>query len=243
MSERHLGKGSTNPPFTKGKLRLYSMRFCPYAERIHLVLDAKHIPHDVVNINLMQKPDWFLERNPLGKVPAIETEDGRCLYESLIVADYLDEQFPDSPLHSGDPAQKAQDRICLELFSKVTQLVFRTIMDADNREQHFSDLQTELDRFEKELSSRGTPFFAGSGGPGMLDYMLWPWFERVAALGVLADQKLSLPNKEKHAKLVQWQALMEKDAAVKKWSLPPETHGRFLSGYKTGTVDYDILVR
>jgi hypothetical protein len=35
--------GSTNPPLSKGKLRLYSMRFCPYAQRVHLVLDAKKI--------------------------------------------------------------------------------------------------------------------------------------------------------------------------------------------------------
>ena len=28
--------------------------------------------HDVVNINLMEKPDWFLQKNPDGKVPVIE---------------------------------------------------------------------------------------------------------------------------------------------------------------------------
>lgn len=36
--------GSVAPPIVPGKIRLYSMRFCPYAQRIHLVLDAKHIP-------------------------------------------------------------------------------------------------------------------------------------------------------------------------------------------------------
>jgi hypothetical protein len=35
--------GSTNLPLVKGKLRLYSMWFCPYAQRAHLVLDAKKI--------------------------------------------------------------------------------------------------------------------------------------------------------------------------------------------------------
>ena len=28
--------------------------------------------HDVVNINLMEKPDWFLQKNQDGKVPVIE---------------------------------------------------------------------------------------------------------------------------------------------------------------------------
>ena len=36
--------GSTVPPITKQKIRLYCMRFCAYAQRIHLVLAAKNIP-------------------------------------------------------------------------------------------------------------------------------------------------------------------------------------------------------
>jgi glutathione S-transferase len=76
--------------------------------------------HDVVNIKLSDKPEWFLERNPLGKVPAIETESGDCLYESLIIADYLDEKYPERPLQPKDPMQKAKDRVLVEHFSKVS---------------------------------------------------------------------------------------------------------------------------
>ena len=43
MSLKHLGPGSQNPPLTKGKLRIYSMVFCPYAQRVRLVLAAKKI--------------------------------------------------------------------------------------------------------------------------------------------------------------------------------------------------------
>jgi glutathione S-transferase len=75
--------------------------------------------HDVVNIKLSDKPEWYFERNPLGKVPAIETESGDCLYESLIIADYLDEKYPETPLQPKDPMQKAKDRILVEHFSKV----------------------------------------------------------------------------------------------------------------------------
>lgn len=39
-----LVSGSILPALVPGKIRLYSMRFCPYAQRIHLVLDAKQIP-------------------------------------------------------------------------------------------------------------------------------------------------------------------------------------------------------
>jgi len=76
--------------------------------------------YDVVNIRLSDKPEWYFAKNPLGKVPAIETESGDCLYESLIIADYLDEKYPERPLQPKDPMQKAKDRILLEQFSRVS---------------------------------------------------------------------------------------------------------------------------
>lgn len=37
-------------------------RFCPYAQRTMLTLLAKGVPFDVVNINLKNKPEWFVEK-------------------------------------------------------------------------------------------------------------------------------------------------------------------------------------
>lgn len=31
--------------------------------------------HEKVNVNLQFKPDWFLNRNPLGEVPVLEYND------------------------------------------------------------------------------------------------------------------------------------------------------------------------
>lgn len=58
--------GSEQPPKEQGKLRLYSMEYCPYAHRARLILRAKAVPHDIVNINLLNKPDWYLKVHPEG---------------------------------------------------------------------------------------------------------------------------------------------------------------------------------
>jgi len=72
-----------------------------------------------VYVNLKDKPEWIFEKNPGGKVPTLELNDGRILYESLIVADYLDEAYPGVKLTSQDPFQKAEDRILIENFGQV----------------------------------------------------------------------------------------------------------------------------
>ena len=53
-------------------------------QRTRLVLAAKGIEYECININLREKPEWFLELNPLGKVPTIEHPDGKVIYESAI---------------------------------------------------------------------------------------------------------------------------------------------------------------
>lgn len=42
------------------------MRFCPYAERSVLVLNAKNLQYDLVFVNLDSKPEWLFEFNPKG---------------------------------------------------------------------------------------------------------------------------------------------------------------------------------
>lgn len=75
--------------------------------------------HDIVNIDLKNKPDWFFEKNPLGLVPVLETQSGQVIQESPITCEYLDEAYPQKKLFPSDPFQKAQQKMLLEDFSKV----------------------------------------------------------------------------------------------------------------------------
>ncbi|KAK4820929.1 hypothetical protein QYF61_008650 [Mycteria americana] len=123
---RSLGKGSAAPgPVPEGVIRLYSMRFCPFAQRTRLVLRAKGISHEVININLKNKPDWFFEKNPFGLVPVLETSKGQLIYESPITCEYLDEAFPGKKLMPSDPYERAFQKMLLEHFSKITPIVFK----------------------------------------------------------------------------------------------------------------------
>lgn len=172
------------------------MRFCPYAQRIHIVLEAKKIPYHTFNINLTDKPEWLTKYSLLGKVPSLglTTEKGQpFIHESLVIADYLDEKYPEKRLYPTEPVAKALDRLLIEQFNGVITAYYKAINDPNA----LDDLAKGLDTFEAELKKRGTAFFSGKV-PGMLDYMIWPWFERIAFLKYKGFEM----DKGRHAQLV-----------------------------------------
>ena len=48
--------------------------------------------------------------------------------------------------------------------------------------------------FETELKNKGTTYFGGKDNPGMLDYMIWPWFERTEIVPLMDDRLEALPK-------------------------------------------------
>src|SRR5262249_46260835 len=52
----------------------------------------------------------YLALNPNGVIPLLVLPDGRSLYESSTICEYLDETFPDLPLRPADPYRRAEMR-------------------------------------------------------------------------------------------------------------------------------------
>uniref|UniRef100_A0A8D8UH50 Pyrimidodiazepine synthase n=1 Tax=Cacopsylla melanoneura TaxID=428564 RepID=A0A8D8UH50_9HEMI len=234
----HLSKGSQDPPPQEGKLRVYSMRFCPYAQRVHLILLAKQVPHDPVFINLTEKPEWYVSSVPTAKVPALKTE-GSILYESLVISDYLDEKYDGKKLIASSPLQRALDRIFLETFGKLGGPFYKCIMGEGVNAVTFAEVLTALEPLESELAARGTPYLAGSS-PGMVDYMIWPWIERLPVLAQIGGAEFVLPQ-DKCAQIIKYSNLMKEDPAVKEYFLTPEQHAEHVKRRREGLLTaYDV---
>nr|QCC89048.1 glutathione S-transferase omega 4 [Meteorus pulchricornis]QIJ45834.1 glutathione S transferase Omega 1 [Meteorus pulchricornis] len=240
MSVKHLTVGSTAPPLVPGKLRFYSMRFCPYAQRVQLVLDVKNIPYDIVNVNLTNKPEWLLDKSPLGKVPCIELDTGETLYESLIISDYLNEAYPSGNLYSSDPLRKAKDKLLIERFGSLITMMYKLFLSTSVDREVFVEALEGLEYFDKELTKRGTQFFGGSK-PGMLDLMIWPWFERSDIIRILRGERFFMPR-ERFTRLLEWKATMKEEPAIKISYLEPEVHAKYMKSRISGAPQYDLLI-
>lgn len=240
MSTKHLSTGSIAPPIVPGKLRLYSMRFCPYAQRIHLVLDMKKIQYDVVYVNLTQKPEWLLEKSPFGKVPCLELEGGETLYESLVIAEYLDEAYPNKKLYPTNPLAKAKDKLLIERFNTVITNMYKLYTGTTVDNDVFNEALSNLEFFDRELVRRKTPFFSGDS-PGMVDLMIWPWCERADIIRILCGDEYIIPR-ERFLRLFEWRTAMKEDPGVKKSYLDAEVHAKYMRSRLAGMPQYDTLI-
>lgn len=230
MSTRHLSLGSECPAREEGKLRLYGMHYCPFVQRVKMVLNVKGVPYDVVNVNLKHKPEWLYKLHPEGKVPALDTGD-QIIIDSLSIAEFLEEKFPSPPLYPTDPACRAHDKELISRFGEVVSAISNAFHDKENKslETFMKNAYVVLEEFEVELANRKTPFFGGEQ-PGMLDLMIWPWSERSKLPGILKNEEFKFP-KEKFPNLVIWRVAMQQNEAVRDTIIDLETHIKFLKGY------------
>jgi glutathione S-transferase len=101
-------------------LRLISHKLCPFVQRAVIVATEKEIPFERVDVDLANKPDWFLKISPTGKVPVLEVTDHdgsvHILFESSVIAEYLDE-IAGTRLLPADPLERARQRAFVELAS------------------------------------------------------------------------------------------------------------------------------
>ena len=66
----------------------------PYVRKVRIVLAEKHIPYDYV-IDRPSGPNTRVpEFNPLGKIPVLVRDDGRAVYDSVVIVEYLEGLVP-----------------------------------------------------------------------------------------------------------------------------------------------------
>jgi len=237
LNSKHWAKGSTEPPKkANGKIRIYSMRFCPYAQRALLGLQLKQIPFEVVNVDLIQKPEWYLEKNPLGKVPTLN-HDGKIVYESLVCVDYLNDTFSSGrPYVTKDAYEHAKQRMLTERLSALPSAFYPFYR---NRQDPTVIKKLE-DAFHLYESLLQHDYFAGSQ-PGYADFMSWPWVERLSAIEILSNNQITL-SKEKYPKFLAYIERMKNIPEIKTFLLDGKTHAKFIENVVKGAPDYDNIL-
>src|SRR3979490_308652 len=98
-------------------LKLISHKLCPYVQRAVIAPSEKGVAFERIDVDLANKPDWFLAISPLGKTPVLQVGD-TAIFESAVILEYL-EETERKPLHPADPLARAEHRAWIEFGSAV----------------------------------------------------------------------------------------------------------------------------
>ena len=89
---------------------LYHLPLSPFCRKVRLALAEKKLDFALEQERAWEKRDEFLALNPAGRVPVLVEEGGRAICDSTVIAEYLDEAYPEIPLLPKTPLERAEAR-------------------------------------------------------------------------------------------------------------------------------------
>jgi RNA polymerase-associated protein len=93
-------------------LALFCTLDCPWTQRVRIVAGEKGLPLELIEVPAGGRNEELAEMSPDASLPTLIDRDV-LLFDSRVIADYLDERFPHPPLMPIDPVTRAQFRVAL----------------------------------------------------------------------------------------------------------------------------------
>jgi glutathione S-transferase len=161
-------------------IKLAVFDFCPYCQRVRILLEHYRLPHEVIPIDPEQPPAWFSAASPRGKVPLLMVDDTPIL-ESAVIGEFINE-ISRGQLLAAEPIARARIRAWVELVSGC-QVSFGAMMRAPDEHAFLSAreaLHADLAYVDQSLDEEG-PFFGGDA-LCMVDIVFAPLLTRMLML-------------------------------------------------------------
>jgi len=108
-------------------IRLLGSPISNYYNKVKLALLEKGVPFEEDATCTPSQKEEFVARSPMGKVPFLELDGGRRLAESQVIAEYLEEAYPQKPLLPRDLFERAKVRELVAVMELHVELVARRL--------------------------------------------------------------------------------------------------------------------
>ncbi|SFC74208.1 glutathione S-transferase family protein [Pseudoalteromonas denitrificans] len=180
------------------QLTLISHKLCPYVQRAVAALEELNIDYKRIDIDLNNKPSWFKKLSPTSKVPILVVDDNSVLFESAVIAEYIND-IAGNALLSSKPLAKAKQRAWIEFASNMLQNIGK-LYSAGNKTLYlevFNQLDAQFKILEQNISSQG--YFDDSGFT-LVDIAFAPIFRYASVFNDI----LSLELLGEYKKVVIW---------------------------------------
>jgi glutathione S-transferase len=104
-------------------MKLYTAKSTPNHRRVAIFLAEKgiEVPTEIVDLRGAQNlDDAFLKKNPFGRIPVLELDDGVCIAESVAICRYFEGMNPEPRLFGDTPEEQAE----VEMWTRRAEISF-----------------------------------------------------------------------------------------------------------------------
>ncbi|XP_031120028.1 glutathione S-transferase U9-like [Ipomoea triloba] len=208
---------------------LYGTWTSPYAKRVELGLRIKGIPFEYVEEDLSNKSPFLLENNPVYKKVPVLVHNGKCLSESLIILEYIDEVWSQEPhFLPADPYERSQIKFWAGYIQQVYECLLKVLTSgARDQENACKELYDKLRVLENGMGGRTN---VQSSNLGLLDIMIVP------TLGAYKVQEevfgVKILDPDRNPMLHSWVNSLIELPVIKEAAAPREKVVPFLQGFK-----------
>ena len=185
-------------------IKLYTFPPSTNSRKVRIALIEKGLEFERINIDLSkkeQKNPEYLKIHPFGQVPALDDE-GFIIYDSTIINEYLEDEYPYPPLLPKDSEGRAQARLMEDFRDTHFNPHFVEILHEVRKPEGQRDLKliehakAEItrcfERIEKELE--GKEYLAGTFGLADIAYM--------SNIDLL--ERFQIPVESKYKNMLAW---------------------------------------
>ena len=204
-----LSQGCDRPPKTN-KVRLYGTRFDAYCVGLRLTLVAKGIDFEFALLDMINKPDWYKDVNPVGRIPCVECGD-EAVGETLVIYDYLENKFSEKPMRSTDPYKRAKDaEVMLRFAEHLAPHIYGMVRAPKD---HIDSVKSGLEKVDKVLALRATDYFGGSS-PNIIDFYIWGWVGLLPPLHKVHKLEMDCSENDHNKHYLAWLSRMKEHPLV-----------------------------
>ncbi|MFM2418913.1 MAG: hypothetical protein RL385_3636 [Pseudomonadota bacterium] len=178
----------------------------PFARKVRILLLEKGLDFEERAVDLSARSAEFIAIAPLGKVPVLVDIDGTTIFDSSVIAEYLEDRYPEPAMLGQGPLERLAHRSIDELADVAVDQAIALFMKRGT-EADLPRIGKLLDRALRELASRvergGFPSqfgLAHAAVVGMYHYVVFRLgserFAQVPAVGDLVQRLQTRPSVE-----------------------------------------------
>mgnify|MGYP001164182223 FL=1 len=124
-------------------MALFSDPMDHYSHRVRIVMEEKGVSSEIIDTDSNDLSQEILEVSPYADLPVLVDRDV-CLYDSLILMEYLDERFPHPPLLPVYPVSRAHIRLFIQRIERDWCVTFDELINGNLPEAKAKKLRTDL---------------------------------------------------------------------------------------------------